>query len=305
VDLSPRAAVIDAGHGRLYAAAFLASGYRTLERNGEVSNLLTTYPDGEVIVETLDGSGIALSRTVSGRRDTLAWHPFAAVVEVPPGARSARVTWMAHYKSQGGDANAAAFDDLYLGFEERPAAHDVLGGTLVPGGGKPGDPQPLALAPGWAAMADGQPVGPWGISMFPPYCASGKACYVANPRVDPDGEPAVGPAALSRTIDLAPFAADVDAGRLALRWGASLRTFAALTSVRLALVVLDADGTPWATFESPPLQAAEWTRVVQFTRMPPNARTVRLEVRAALDRDDDTVFADEITLVPRRVPAPD
>jgi endonuclease/exonuclease/phosphatase family metal-dependent hydrolase len=305
VDLATHTAAIDAGRGRLYAAAFLASGYRTLDRNGEVSNLLTTYSDGEVIVETLDASGVALSRTASGRRDTLAWHPFAAVVEVPPGARAARVTWLAHYKSQGGDANSAAVDDLYLGFEQRTTPQDVVGGTLVPGGGKPGEPAPFTVAPGWAAMDDGQPVGPWGISLFPPYCASGKACFIANARVDPDAEPVAGPAALSRTVDLTPWAADVDAGRLALRWAASLRTFGALTSVRLALVVLDADGSPWATFESPPLQAAEWTRVVQRTRMPPNARTVRLEVRAPLDREDDTVFADEISLVPLRLPAPE
>ena len=113
----------------------------------------------------------------------------------------------------------------------------------------------------------------------------------------------VGPAALTRTVDLAPWAADVDAGRLAIRWAASLRTFSALASVHLALVVLDADGSPWATFESPPLQAAEWTRVVQLTRMPPNARKVRIEVRTPLDRADDTVFADEVSLVPERVPA--
>ena len=141
VDLSSRAAPIDAGRGRLYASAWLATGYRTVEKDGEVSNLLTTYSDGEVIVETLDATGVALSRTVSGRRDTLAWHPFAAVVDVPPGARAARVTWMSHYKSQGGDADTAAVDDLYLGFEEVATAHRVLGGTLVPGGGKPGDPR--------------------------------------------------------------------------------------------------------------------------------------------------------------------
>ncbi len=303
VDLSSRAAPIDAGRGRLYASAWLATGYRTVEKDGEVSNLLTTYSDGEVIVETLDATGVALSRTVSGRRDTLAWHPFAAVVDVPPGARAARVTWMSHYKSQGGDADTAAVDDLYLGFEEVATAHRVLGGTLVPGGGKPGDPPALAIPAGWAAMPDGQPVGPWGITLFPPYCASGKACFIANPGVDPDTEPVVGPAALTRTVDLAPWAADVDAGRLAIRWAASLRTFSALASVHLALVVLDADGSPWATFESPPLQAAEWTRVVQLTRMPPNARKVRIEVRTPLDRADDTVFADEVSLVPERVPA--
>jgi hypothetical protein len=147
-------------------------------------------------------------------------------------------------------------------------------------------------------------VGPWGIALFPPCCASGKGCFMAHPRVDPESEPAPGPAALSWDVDLSGRAAEVDAGRLALAASARLRSFNGLAAARLALVVLDADGTPWATFESPDVRDAEWTPARLLTRLPPHARHVRLEVRAALDREDDTAFADEVHLLPLAVPAP-
>jgi hypothetical protein len=302
VDLSGQAEPIDAGRGRLYASAWMASGSEIVEQDGEVSNLLMTYSDGEVIVETMDVTGALSSRTVSGRRDTLKWHPFAAVVDVPPGTRQARVTFLAHHKSQGGNQNGAAFDDLYLGFQAQEAVNRVAGPNLVPEGGcEPGDPAGLEVGPGWAAIRDYLPIGPWGVTMYPPTCAAGRGCYVANPRVDPEAEPVTGPSTLAREVDLTPFAADVDAGNLALRSVAWIRTMNALTTVRLALVVLDSDGTPWATFQSAPLHAAEWTKVELRTRMPPNARRVRLEVRAPLDREDDTIFADELALVPELI----
>jgi endonuclease/exonuclease/phosphatase family metal-dependent hydrolase len=305
VDLSGYHAVIDGGRGRLLASAWLASGTDIATDGIETSNILKTYDDGEVILELRDHNNALLHRVVSGRRDTLGWHPFAASIDIPPGTRRADWIWMAHNKTQSGTSNDAVLDDAYLGFIELAEPNRIIGPNLAWNPGAEDMALPSSTGgpdhePGWNIIPDMYPLGPWGIALFPPNCHSGTACWFAHSLWDPDA-PVSGTVHLSVEGDLWPWADEIDNGAVALRWGATLRTFEALLSGVVVLQILDGDGSVWAEFRSPALAAAEWTTVTQRTRMPPNARRVRLSVEVDLDRFDDGFFADEIFLVPERV----
>jgi endonuclease/exonuclease/phosphatase family metal-dependent hydrolase len=304
VDLSAHAATIDAGRGRLLASAWMASGTDVASDGGETSNILKTYDDGEVVVDLRAADGALLRRVASSRRDTLGWFPFAAAIDVPPGTRTAGWTWIAHNKLHSGESNDAAMDDAYLGFAVLDAPHAVLGGNRVPDPGAEGDGDAAAVAdPGWLRIADMNPLGPWGIAVFPPNCRSGRACWFAHALADLEA-PVSGTARLVADVDLSDLAAGIDAGTVAVRWGGWLRTFEARVHGAIVLEIRDGDGTAWATFSGDAVAAAEWTEVVGRTRLPAGARRLRLHVAAALDRDDDGVFADDLFLVPERVDAP-
>jgi hypothetical protein len=88
VDLSAHAPEIDARRGRLYAIAYVATGYQVEERDGEVSNIPKPYDEGEVVVEALDASRNAMGARYSKRRDTLSWFPFAGAFDLPTGTRA-------------------------------------------------------------------------------------------------------------------------------------------------------------------------------------------------------------------------
>jgi endonuclease/exonuclease/phosphatase family metal-dependent hydrolase len=305
VDLGPHAAAIDAGRGRLLASAWMASGTDVATDGAETSNILKTYDDGEVVLELRDANGRLLHREVSERRDTIGWHPFAAAVDVPPGTRSADWTWIAHNKLHSGESNDAALDDAYLGFAALDTPHRLLAGNRV---ANPGAEEDVAedaplMEGGWQVLSDMRPLGPWGIALFPPNCRSGRACWFAHALTDPDA-PARGAARLTAEADLSHLAAGIDAGTVAVRWGGRLRTFEARVHGVIRLEALDSDGSIRTTFSTSEVAAAEWTEAAAHTRLPTGTRRLRLHVEAALDRDDDGVFADDLFVVPERIDPP-
>lgn len=305
VDLAAHAAAIDAGRGRLLASAWMASGTDVATDGVETSNILKTYDDGEVVVTLRDAGGNPLHHVASGRRDTIGWHPFAAAIDVPPGTRWADWVWMAHNKLHSGESNDAAMDDAYLGFLELDTPHARVGTNRLPDFGAEGEPGAGAwsFGPGWMVLRDMNPLGPWGIALFPPNCRSGRACWLAHALSDLDA-PASGRSRLVTDLVLSDQADAIDAGTLAVRWGGWLRTYEARIRGAVGIEILDGDGSVWAAFESDEIAAAEWTEVVSLTRLPVGARRVRLYVRAELDRDDDGLFVDDLFLVPERVDVP-
>ena len=273
IDLGPHAATIDARRGVLYASAWLATGYLTVVEGDEVSNLCKPYDDAEVVVQALGAAGEVLVERASGRRDTLAWLPWAAAVDLPPGTRAARVTFAMNRKVQSGPGNDGAVDDLYLGYADLDEPHARLGGDVVRNGGA----ETLDTA-GWVATDDAQAfpndtlMGPWGGTLFPPWAWSGRGFFAASAASD-DGAPGGG---LAQELDLSPWAADQAAGTLALRWGGWSRTFESRTTWTLGLVLDDDGPGEWGYVSAPPVFAASWTGVEALTRIPPGATHVRL-----------------------------
>ena len=304
VDLSAHAAEVDASRGVVYASAWIATGYQVEEKDGLVADIPLTYDDGEVVVEAIDGAGGVLDRLASGRRDPLAWDPFAAAVPLPPGSRAARITWISHQKLQGGPGNDAAFDDVYLGYGTVDSPHRVLGGNLLANPGAEAiSTSSWTADAAWSAQPDLAGWGPWGPDFYPPWAWSGYGYFYAGADVV-NGGTAPGLARMSQTIDLGGLRAAADEGGVAVRWGGRVRTYRATAGVRVGLDVLDANGSTWHTFTAPEVRAAEWTEVRQRTLVPPGAAGVRLVLTAQVDTTDDGVFADELYVVPERASSP-
>ena len=301
VDVSAHAAAIDEGRGVAYASAWVATGYQVEEKDGLVADIPKGYDDGELIVESLDVAHAVLDRVASGRRDPLKYDPWAAAVDLPPGTRSVRLTWMSHNKTLNGMSNDVAFDDLYLGVGEQATPHRALAGNrLANAGGEAGGLSGWTADPAWVAQPDLQAWGPWGLDLFPPWAWSGRGGFYAGTDAV-NGGPAPGNVTLAQAVDLGPWGAAIDAGTVDVRWGGHVRTYHARVGARIELEVLDADGTTWHVFASDEIRAAEWTEVRGRTRIPAGASGVRLVVRAMLDRADDGVFADELYVVPERL----
>ncbi|MBZ0254040.1 MAG: endonuclease/exonuclease/phosphatase family protein, partial [Candidatus Methylomirabilis sp.] len=136
VSLGGEAVAIDEGRGRLLASAYMTTGFKTLEEAGVASNFVKPYDEAEMRVEVFDGVGAPLSVETSKRRDTLAWNLYAGAVDLPPGARSAKVTLTSYYKffhskQPDGYTSDGMFDEVYLGLETLEAPHGVLGGNLL------------------------------------------------------------------------------------------------------------------------------------------------------------------------------
>ena len=298
VDLTGESDGIDAGRGRVYAAAWMALGYPTVTDGTFVSNRISPNDHAEVVLDALDGGGGLLRRTASGRRDPYAWFPWAAAMDLPPGTRAVRYTWLGHQHPWHPGGNDAGFDDLYLGFVALAEPHAVLGRDLVAGGGAEADATTGFEANGWFADAD---LTFRGLMQFPPWSWSGAGHFFAGGERFPIDPGPDGDAELSQTLDLAAHADTLAQGRLALRWGGRVRTWRAETAVTMSLEILDADGSVWGEVAAPPVVATEWTAVEQRTRIPRGASGVRLRVRAPVAAQRVAAFADELYAIPERI----
>ncbi|MGM0577955.1 MAG: endonuclease/exonuclease/phosphatase family protein [Myxococcota bacterium] len=296
VSLAAEADTIDAGRGRLYAAGWLTTGYKTDTEDGFTSNELTRNDHGELIVEALDAAGAVLVRVVSGPRDTYGWHPWAVAVDLPPGARAARLTWFAHQHPWNGGGNDAGFDDLYLGFSALPESHATLGGDLLANGGAESGDTGGWQAHGWQALQD---LRIHGLMASLPWSWSGAHHFFGGGPLHREGGPEED-ATLVQSLDLTPYAATLAEGRLALRWGGRVRTWGSQTAVTMALAIDDGDGTPWGEIAARPVAASQWTEIAQRTRIPAGAGAVRLIVRAPVTDVGTAAFADELYVWPER-----
>jgi endonuclease/exonuclease/phosphatase family metal-dependent hydrolase len=288
VDLADQAAVVDDGRGQLLVSGWMATGYQRLVRGDVVGNRVVPYDDGEIIVELLDADGRLIGRESSGRRDTLDWTPYAHAIPVPPGTRAARLTWASHRKPQAGAGSDAVFDDLYVGLRALDAPHGRVGGNLLGDGGAESGGLAGWDASGWKVVRDLSKHGPWGRLDYAPWTWSGARMFAAaGPRR----------ATMRRTVALG-----AHAGELALRWGGHVRTLGGRADVTVSLEILEADGRVWGRL-SRHTWAPEWTALDSLTRIPPGAAAARLVVEADLPRADAAAFADELYVIPERLPA--
>ncbi len=299
VDLSEQAEIIDRGQGRLLLSGWLATGYQTDEKDGIVSNKPLPTDEGEMVLEMLDETGKVLTRWSSKRRDTLAWHPVYAILDIPPEVRASRVAWISHHKSQNGRGNDVVFDDLYLGFEALETAHRTLGGNLLQNTGAETDMENWD-AYGWRRLEDGEVAG---LTVFHPCSFSGEGLFFGGGMLDLNaGEPGV--STLSQRLDLQPYFDLIDRGDFALRWGGWLRTWAARTTVNMALEIIDAEGSVWAEVPGAETHNPEWTSMEFLTRIPPGASAVRLMIRSDVEQVGTGVFADSLFVRPERIESP-
>ncbi len=298
VDLSSRAEAIDARGCRLLATGQMATGFQTLTDGQHSSNMARPYDEGEVIVEALAGpAGGLLGRASSSRRDTLGWFPFAFSLDLPPGSRAARFTWLSHHKILNGTSNDAVFDDLCLALDCRAAPRSIPGPELLVDPGAEASDLAAWQVDGWRRLVD---LEIFGLAVFPPLSHSGQGLLFAGGPLDLEPGPP-GTSRLAQRIDLSATLDRIDDDRLALRWGGWLRSWAAVSRVRIGLEIYDGDGTLWGRVDGQAVGAAEWTRVEQLTRIPAGASAVELVLEAEVEPLGTGVFADDLFVLPETI----
>jgi len=310
VDLSAMSADIDASRVHLYVSGYMTTGYQTVTDGETVSSKPLPYDEGEIVVELLDANGVSIQQLYSKRRDTLDWHPFAAALDVAPGTRTARYSWIAHHKPNNGTSNDALFDDLYLGAAVLPDAHSRAGANLLinPGAelaeaGEDEEGNSIYTEPGWElsgwhVVPDRQVLAFY--APYPSLTFSGRYYFLGGD-VDLVAEGQSGLSTLAQKIDLAAWRAQIADGDFALRWGGRLRTWAAENGVTISLEIYNYDGSLWARIPGDEIKAAEWTQVEYLTRIPAGTSAVRLLLEADVEERGLGVMADAFFVMPETV----
>lgn len=289
IDLSAHAEEIDRGGADLLASAEMATAFNTVSDGAVISNFVRPYDEGEIIVELFDAEQQLLARVTSGRRDTLAWHPYAARFAVAPGARSGRYTFLSHRKPTSGESNDAVFDDLYLAYSTRGEPSSLVGGNLLRDGGAEEGALGAWAGARWRAMESGVQLG---LMLFPPQSFSGAYAFFLGGELGLDGGDG---ASIAQTVTC-PKGQEV-----AVRFGGRVRSYQATASVKISLEILDGDGSLWGTLALDPVSAAEWTHVAGRARVPAGASAVRFVLEGSAVPEGDALFADELYVVPETV----
>ncbi len=297
IDLSEHVQEIDQGLGRLLASAYITTGYKAVEGEGIVANSPLPYDEGEVVVEAIDSEGNSIAQLYSKRRDTLDWHPFAGMLNLPVGTRKASYSWISHHKAKNGKGNDACFDDLYLAYQSLPEAHERLGGNLLANPGAEAGEATGFEADGWSVEVDSKIMG---FFPYPPLAFSGDFFfYGGGENLVSDGKP--GMSTLAQKIDLADYRDEMNAGTLALRWGGWMRSYITEAEVAVDLEIYDYDGSLWGTVSGDKIPYAEWTKLEYLTLIPKGASAVRLVLSADVEAGGTGVFADGLFVVPERI----
>ena len=305
VDLDGWSDEIDGRLAELYIAGHTAIGYPSKEGGGVVANMPSPYDDVEIVTTLMDSVGAESMRVTSGRRDALGWFPYGARIPLPPGTRTARLTWLTHHRGvlQGNDG---AVDDLYVGIGIREEPATLLGGNLLENAGAEEEDPAAWSGDGWVRACDLDFLGPWGLMVFPPTTWSGGGMFSVG--AWPAGRlPAgIGTWEIYQEVDLTAWRGRIDAplgsDGLAIRWGGWLRTMNARGSVRLLLDILDRDDVVWSTVESEAVAWAEWTPVEGLVKIPKGTTGVRLRIEGELPDEKEGLFADELFLIPEIPP---
>lgn len=299
VDLSAHSIEIDQARARILTSAYLCTGWRAVSEGDVTSNIAAPYDDAEIILSIFDAEGREIMHRASGRRDTLGFHPWAHSLAIPPGSRAARLTWASNRKEFNGKGNDGIVDDLYLGLHIQETPHGAIGPNLLPDPGaehSDGDDSDWETD-GWQAYQNDRLIGPWSLTIFPPWSWSGERYFVAG-TIGPD---ATDEAVLSTTVTLEDWRPFSDTGALAVRWGGMARTNEADARITFSLTVINTDGSDWGQIETPGLFATAWTRVEQRTMVPPGASALRFEVRMTAPAGKGTGFLDDLFLEPERL----
>ena len=221
------------------------------------------YDEAEAVVDLYDQDGNPLRHVSSRRYDTLYWQPWRTVAELPPGARTAVVTLRAVGGLYGLLFNSASFDTMQLSVALTDTPHAFLGGNL------------LANAlfedglEGWDA--DGLVVVGRDIWLGP-ICNANVNSYTGEYWV---GTPLLGSTTgLTQQVDLADLADWIDAGDLAVSWGAAMRTLLGYGDVGLTLTFRDAAGAELGTRTLGPVGFAEWFVYEDTAAVPTGTRSL-------------------------------
>jgi hypothetical protein len=301
VDVECHQEDIDSGSAVVWVSGYVTTGYKIEQKGDVVSNMPKPYDDGELVLELFGADGQQLATWMSGRRDTLAWHPAAGVVPVPPGTRRARLSWISHHKEANGPSNDALFDDLFLGLGLVDQPHGHVSGDLWPdGGGEAGDflgtlaadEVPGEGLPLWHVATDLLPVGPFGLYPYAPWSYSGTRYFVSTPRDLPSNQQNGALGVVCWPLDLHPWSSPAmgEGGAVWLRVSGWLRNYKGLSSGWISLWSMD--GEPTELWRSEVVQAPEWWSV--GGEFPLSAVTGRTAVclHALHVAPDDPVFGD-------------
>ncbi|MDP8255109.1 MAG: hypothetical protein P9M14_05125 [Candidatus Alcyoniella australis] len=277
VGLEQYAAQIDAGRAQLALGGACRTGYIDVG----TSNALYAFDESEALVELYDADGALLRTISSGRFDTLYWQPWRTTVQVPPGARLARVTLRAVGGLHGDEFNSAAFDALSLSIQTADEPGDQRSGNLIVN--PDFDPQ---LA-GWTRngpLLTGRDH--WLLGNFDIYSFSGEYWLGAALLLTPAGA--------EQTIELDDFAAAIDRDELSLRWGAALRSLLGDAASSLTLSLLDENGVLLDSDSIESIRFAEWFLYQRTAPLPPGTRSATLGWLAApVTMPVEAAFLDE------------
>jgi len=309
VDISDKKEIINQRRARMYASAYMATGYNLIdgkvgtETEGLVSNTPLPYDEGEIIIDCLDAEDNLLLRATSKRRDTLGYHPFAKVIDLPPYTEKVRYTWMSHFKHFNGEGNDAVFDDLYLGFEELDTPHSILDRNLViNSGAETGDINGWQ-SDSWRSLLD---LKTYGLGVYASLSFSGKNYfYGGGEQYLSNGKEGV--SEISQKIDLAQFKTEINSDSMALRWGGWFRALGGTVYldgknsnavIKVNLEIYNNDESLWNTVESKTVSAAEWTKVENMTKIPAGTSAVRLVISSEVYPVSTGAFMDEVYVIP-------
>ncbi|GEM_PF-1042490 len=305
VDLRCHAGEIDQGSAVVWVSGYITTGYKTEQKGDVVSNVPKPYDDGELILELLESSGGVLKRWSSGRRDTLGWHPATGAVAVPPGVRSARLTWLSHHKEANGPSNDALFDDLYLGLGLMDGPHGVITGNAVAdGGAESGEMVDTATLEQvgidgkstWFVATDLLPMGPFGLYPYAPWSYSGRHFFVSTPKKLPAAQQSEAFGAFCWPIDQVVAVGRASGSTVTLHISARLRTYKSLSRGWLSLQ--PGDGSGFELWRSQEVFGAEWTKVEGSVALDAESATGAQPAYLCLNAlhlsAEDPVFADEV-----------
>ncbi len=287
VSLASQASTIDQGRGQLLVSGWMTTGYQIITDAYGSSNQVRPYDEAEIRVEMKDGAGKLLGVETSARRDTLDWWPYYALVDVPPGTRSATVVLTSTRDYVNFLSNDAMFDDVYLGFQALPAPHDRLAGNLLV--------NPEAESgnlTGWTATGAMGVLADMNLETDPYPLKSGSGDWLFITAL---GNTAA--ASMRQDVDLTPWAGTIDLDQLSLIWGGLMRSYESLAATSLSVEFLAAGGAPLGGAALGPSAAAEWLEYERKDAVPPGTRTARFTASYAGGAADQGLF-DLLYLVP-------
>ncbi len=287
VSLASQASTIDQGRGQLLVSGRMTTGYQIITDPYGSSNQVRPYDEAEIRVEMKDAAGKLLGVETSARRDTLDWWPYYALVDVPPGTRSATVVLTSTRDYINYLSNDAMFDDLYLGFQTLVAPHDRLAGNLLV------NPEAeTGNVSGWTASGAIGVLADMALETDPYPLKSGSGDWLFITAL---GNSA--PAAMSQNVDLSTYAGTIDLDQLSVIWGGLMRSYESLAAVSLSVEFLGESDASLGGASLGPTAAAEWLEYERKDAVPPGTRKVRFTASYAGGAADQGLF-DLLHLVP-------
>ncbi|MCC6159037.1 MAG: endonuclease/exonuclease/phosphatase family protein [Deltaproteobacteria bacterium] len=273
-DLARYAAAIDEGRARIVLSGASRTG--TLLLGDLPYSWLIPYDEAEAVVDLFDAGGRLTGHVSAGRFDALYWQPWRAVGEIPPGTRYARVTLRSVAMGLLGAVNVASFDAVSLTVDVRAESSGVVSANLID--------NPL-FDDGFARW-----VGSGGVSVMRDHWLP--LFFLPEADVPSATGDHLLAAAMLPALDqwatqqfLLPTARQdgIDAGALAMRFGAWMTSWDGRNEATLTLRFLDESGDALGESSIGPINTPEWFAYEETTDVPPGARRAEIEWRVTAD----------------------